>query len=125
MVIFVGAALIHRDLVRIAAYSRKAKSKHEDESLNTLIPLLGKLHGPLHILLIWFAATNGRATDGMLEEALSVSLQADDADLAVRAAVEAGCWPVVRSALIHPRAAARKRAMEPDRRTSVSLSPVK
>lgn len=83
-----------------------------DASLDALIPLLGKMQGPLRILLIWLTATNGRATEAMLEDALSASLQADEADLAVRAAAEAACWRLVRSALTHPRASARQRALD-------------
>jgi hypothetical protein len=80
-------------------------------SLDVLIPLLGKHHGPLRPLLIWLAATNGRATEMVLEEALGESLQPEEADLAVRAAAAAGCWRLVRTALTHPRAKARQRAL--------------
>jgi hypothetical protein len=83
-----------------------------DSALDTLIPLLGKHQGPLRPLLIWLAATNGRATEGVLEEALGESLRADEADVAVRAAAAAGCWRLVRSALTHPRAKARQRALD-------------
>jgi energy-coupling factor transporter ATP-binding protein EcfA2 len=83
-----------------------------DASLDALIPLLGKHQGPLRPLLIWLAAVNGRATEAVLEEALGESLQAEEADVAVRAAAAAGCWPLVRSALTHPRAKARQRALD-------------
>lgn len=82
-----------------------------DASLDALIPLLGKHQGPLRPLLIWLAAINGRATETVLEDALGESLQAEEADVAVRAAAAAGCWRVVRSALTHPRAKARQRAL--------------
>ena len=82
-----------------------------DASLDGLIPLLGKHQGPLRPLLIWLAATNGRATEAVLEEALRESLLAEEADLTVRAAAAAGCWRLVRSALTHPRAKARQRAL--------------
>jgi hypothetical protein len=83
-----------------------------ETSLDALIPLLGKHEGPLRPLLIWLAATNGRATEAVLEEALGESLQAEDADMVVRAAAAAGCWRLVRSALTHPRAKARQRALK-------------
>ncbi|MFL9864031.1 hypothetical protein PQR67_07625 [Paraburkholderia fungorum] len=83
-----------------------------DASLDALIPLLGKHQGPLRPLLIWLAATNGCAAEAVLEDALGESVQAEEADLAVRAAAAAGCWPLVRSALTHPRAKARQRALE-------------
>lgn len=83
-----------------------------DASLDALIPLLGKHRGPLRPLLIWLAATNGRAAEAVLEDALGESVQAEEADLAVRAAAAAGCWRLVRSALSHPRAKARERALE-------------
>jgi len=82
-----------------------------DASLDEMIPLLGKHQGPLRPLLIWLAATNGRATEAVLEEALGDSLQPEEADVAVRAAAAAGCWQLVRSALTHPRAKARQRAL--------------
>jgi energy-coupling factor transporter ATP-binding protein EcfA2 len=82
-----------------------------ETSLDALIPLLGKHQGPLRPLLIWLAATNGRATEDVLEEALGESLQAEEADMVVRAAAAAGCWRLVRSALTHPRAKARQRAL--------------
>ena len=80
-------------------------------ALDALTPLLGKHCGPLRPLLIWLAATNGRATEAVLEEALAESLDADEADLSVRAAAAAGYWPLVRSALTHARAKARERAI--------------
>lgn len=83
-----------------------------DASLDALIPLLGKHQGSLRPLLIWLAAVNGRATKAVLEEALGKSLQPEEADVAVRAAAAAGCWPLVRSALNHPRAKARQRALD-------------
>ncbi|AOJ61239.1 hypothetical protein WJ32_01375 [Burkholderia ubonensis] len=83
-----------------------------DASLDALIPLLGKHQGLLRPLLIWLAATNGRATESVLEDTLDESVQAEEANLAVRAAAAAGCWRLVRSALAHPRAKARQRALE-------------
>lgn len=83
-----------------------------DASLDALTPLLGMHQGSLRPLLIWLAATNGRATEAVLEDALGESVQAEEADLAVRAAAAAGCWRLVRSALAHPRAKARQRALE-------------
>lgn len=83
-----------------------------DASLDALIPLLGKHQGPLRPLLIWLAATNGRATKTALEDALSESMVAEEADVAVRAAAAAGCWRLVKSALTHPRAKARQRALD-------------
>lgn len=83
-----------------------------DAARDALAPLLGKHRGPLRSLLIWLAATNGRAAEALLEDALGDSVQAEEADLAVRAVAAAGCWRLVRSALSHPRAKARQRAME-------------
>lgn len=83
-----------------------------DASLDALFPMIGMHRGPLRPLLIWLAATNGQAAEAALEDALGESVEADEADLAVRAAAAAGCWRLVRSALSHPRAKARQRALE-------------
>lgn len=83
-----------------------------DAALDALVPLLGRHQGPLRVLLIWIAATNGRASEAVLEDALGESVQAEEADVAVKAAAEAGYWKVVRSALVHPRAKARQAALE-------------
>lgn len=81
-------------------------------ALDALMPLLGKHQGPLRVQLVWLAATNGRATEAIVTDALGESVQAEEADVAVRAAAAGGFWAVVRSALTHPRAAARQRALE-------------
>lgn len=98
-------------------------------ALSELTPLLGKHKGPLRLLLIWLAATNGRASQATLEEALRESVHADEAELAVRAAAVAGCWRIVRSALTHPRAKARARALallsaESDQRGTGDVAPM-
>ena len=99
-----AAALAHLDDIQEVQLT--------DATLDVLMPLLGKHQGPLRPLLIWLAATNGRATEAVLEEALGESLRAEEADMAVRAAAAAGRWRLVRSALTHPRAKARQRALE-------------
>lgn len=83
-----------------------------DSALDALTALLGKHDGPLRALLIWLAATNERAQETVLEQALNESSLALEADVAVRAAAAAGCWRLVRAALTHPRAQARQRALK-------------
>lgn len=81
-------------------------------ALDALVPMLGQHLGNLRVLLIWLAAVNKRADEATIQAALTASVQPDEADVVVRAAAVAGCWSVVRQALSHPRAKARKRALE-------------
>lgn len=83
-----------------------------DAALDTLVPLLGQHQGPLRVLLIWLAATNGRATEEMLQDALGESTRPEEAEAVVRAAAAAGCWNLVHAGLRHPRAKARQSALE-------------
>lgn len=83
-----------------------------DAALDALVPLLGQHQGPLRVLLIWLAATNGRAAEGVLQDALGESTRPEEAEAAVRAAAAAGCWNPVHAGLNHPRAKARQCALE-------------
>lgn len=80
-------------------------------ALDALVPMLGKHQGSLRVLLVWLAATNQRATEAIVADALGESVQAEEADVAVQAAEAGGFSAVVRSALAHPRATARQRAL--------------
>lgn len=83
-----------------------------DAALNAIVPLVGKHRSLLRPILVWLVATNGRATEAMLEESLGETDNADAAGIAVRAAAAAGCWHLVTSALVHQRARARMLALE-------------
>lgn len=86
--------------------------KLSDAALDALVPLLGLHRGPLRVLLVWLAAVNGRATEDVLNDALGESIVPEEAEAAVQAAAAAGRWSLVRAALNHPRAKARRRALE-------------